>query len=610
MKVSALTGLLADWGWRQLLLATVMILLFAMMLFSQDFTQVAAGVALFLFGMTLLETGFKALSGGILERILRASTARQSHSVAFGLASTSLMQSSSLVSLITVSFVGAQMITLAAGIGIIMGANLGTTTGAWLMAGFGLKVDIAAYALPLLVLGVLLQLQKGQKIRGLGAILLGVAFLFLGIHFMKLGFESLQGAFDLTAYAMTGLLGVLVFTLIGMVITTIMQSSHASLLIIISALATGQVSYENALALAIGANLGSTITIVIGAMAANAWGKRLAWSHVIFNVGTAIIAIVMIDGFVWLVDSLADLLGMAADNYLLKLALFHTLFNLTGVLLLWPFVTKMADLLTTRVADKPVTREQPLYVIPAALSSGDTVRQAVTLEVGHLFDNSYGLIAQGIGLRRSVIESEESLTNAVQNTRRFMPLDLEGDYEQKVKNLHNAIVEFIGQAQQRDLPQAVIEPMYQLRRASLNAVQAVKAIKHMHKNLARYGVSEQAAVRQKYDMMRISLAKLLRALRRQMQAEKPLASEQMDAFFSHWQQQIDETSRQLQAGLDQDIRQRAMSAHIATSIMNDEVYWRSLANHLLLAMQLFNQAQNLPDKQTGSGELDAIAPTF
>jgi phosphate:Na+ symporter len=610
MKLSALTGLFADWGWRQLLLVTVMFLLIAMMLFSQDFTQVAAGVALFLFGMTLLETGFKALSGGILERILRASTARQSHSVAFGLASTSLMQSSSLVSLITVSFVGAQMITLAAGIGIIMGANLGTTTGAWLMAGFGLKVDIAVYALPLLVLGVLLQLQKGQKIRGLGAILLGVAFLFLGIHFMKLGFESLQGAFDLTAYAMTGLLGVLVFTLIGMVITTIMQSSHASLLIIISALATGQVSYENALALAIGANLGSTITIVIGAMAANAWGKRLAWSHVIFNVGTAIIAIVMIDGFVWLVDGLADLLGMAPDNYLLKLALFHTLFNLTGVLLLWPFVTKMADLLTTRVADKPVTREQPLYLTPAALSSGDTVRQAVTLEVGHLFDNSYGLIAQGIGLRRSVIESEESLTNAVQNTRRFMPLDLEGDYEQKVKNLHNAIVEFIGQAQQRDLPQAVIEPMYQLRRASLNAVQAVKAIKHMHKNLARYGVSEQAAVRQKYDMMRISLAKLLRALRRQMQAEKPLPSEQMDAFFSHWQQQIDETSRQLQAGLDQDIRQRAMSAHIATSIMNDEVYWRSLANHLLLAMKLFNQAQNLPDKQTGSGELDAIAPTF
>jgi phosphate:Na+ symporter len=610
MKFSGLTGLFADWGWRQLLLATVMILLFMMMLFSQNFTQVAAGVALFLFGMTLLETGFKAVSGGILERILRASTVRLSHSVAFGLASTALMQSSSLVSLITVSFVGAQMITLAAGIGIIMGANLGTTTGAWLMAGFGLKVDIAAYALPLLVLGVLLQLQKGQKVRGLGAILLGVAFLFLGIHFMKLGFESLQGALDLTAYAMTGVLGALVFTLIGMVITTIMQSSHASLLIIISALASGQVSYENALALAIGANLGSTITIVIGAMAANAWGKRLAWSHVIFNAGTAILAIVMIDGFVWLVDSLADLLGMAPDNYLLKLALFHTLFNLIGVLLLWPFVNKMADLLTTRVADKPVTREQPLYVIPAALSSGDTVRQAVTLEVGHLFENSYGLIAQGIGLRRSVIESEESLTNAVQNTRRLMPLDLEGDYEQKVKNLHNAIVEFIGQAQQQDLPPAFIESMYQLRRASLNAVQAVKAIKHMHKNLARYGVSDQAAVRQKYDMMRISLAKLLRALRRQMQAEKPLPSEQIDAFFSHWQQQIDETSRQLQAGLDQDIRQRAMSAHIATSIMNDEVYWRSLANHLLLAMQLFNQAQNLPDKQTGSGELDAVAPTF
>jgi len=382
------------------------------------------------------------------------------------------------------------------------------------------------------------------------------------------------------------------------------------LLIIISALATGQVSYENALALAIGANLGSTITIVIGAMAANAWGKRLAWSHVIFNLGTALIAIVMIDGFVWLVDGLAGLLGIAADNYLLKLALFHTLFNVTGVLLLWPWVPKLADKLQQWVSDKQKSREQPLYLLPSALTSGDTVLQAVTLEVGHLFDNSYGLIAQGIGLRRSVIESEESLTHAVQNTRRFMPLDLDGDYEQKVKNLHNAIVEFIGQAQQQDLPQAVIEPIYQLRRASLNAVQAVKAIKHMHKNLARYGLSEQAVVRQKYDMMRISLAKLLRALRRNMQADKPLSLEQMGAFFSHWQQQIDETSRQLQAGLDQDIRQRAVSAHIATSIMNDELYWRGLANNLLLAMQLFNEAQKIPAKNNAAGELDATAPTF
>ncbi|SFR56425.1 Na/Pi cotransporter family protein [Thiomicrospira sp. ALE5] len=595
---------------QQILLITLILSLFSLMIWSQDFTQVAAGVALFLFGMTLLENGFKALSGGILERILKVSTARQSQSVAFGLASTTLMQSSSLVSLITVSFVSAQMITLAAGIGIIMGANLGTTTGAWLMAGFGLKVDIAAYALPLLVIGVLLQLQKGQKLRGLGAILLGIAFLFLGIHYMKLGFESLQGTFDLSAYAMTGLLGVLVFTLIGMIITTIMQSSHASLLIIISALATGQVSYENALALAIGANLGSTITIVIGAMAANAWGKRLAWSHVVFNIGTALIAIVFINVFVWLVDGLAGLLGIAPDNYLLKLALFHTLFNLTGVLLLWPFVPNLADGLTCWVSEKQVAREQPRFVLASAISSGDTARQAVALEVGHLFDNSYGLIAQGIGLRRSVIESEESLTTAVQNTRRFMPLDLDGDYEQKVKNLHNAIVEFIGQAQQQGLPESVTENLYQLRRASLNSVQAVKAIKHMHKNLVRYGVSDQAAVRQKYDMMRIALAKLLRALRRHMQADKPLPSDQMAAFFSHWQQQIDDTSRQVQAGLDQDIRQRALSAYIATSIMNDEMYWRGLANHLLLAMQLFNEAQKTSAKADNQSELDAVPPTF
>lgn len=595
---------------RQWSLLGVMLCLFGLMILSVEFTQVAAGIALFLFGMMLLNTGFKALSGGFLERILSRTTSNQSQSLLFGLVSTSLMQSSSLISLMTVSFVSAQMITLAAGMGVIMGANLGTTTGAWLIAAFGLKVDIAAYALPLLVIGVILQLQKGMKLRGVGAILLGVAFLFLGIHFMKLGFETLQGAIDLTAYAMTGFFGVLVFTLIGMLITTIMQSSHASLLIIISALATGQVSYENALALAIGANLGSTVTIVIGALAANAWGKRLAWSHVVFNLITAIIAILCIDGFSWLVDGLAGLLGIAEDNYMLKLALFHSLFNLTGVVLLWPWVPTLADKLQTWVPEKQGSREQPRYLLPSALHSGDTALKAVVLEVAHLFDNSYGLIAQGIGLRRSVIESDIALSEAVHTTRRLMPLDLDDAYEQKIKNLHNAIVDFIGLTQQQGLPETVTDPLYQLRRASLNSVQAVKAIKHMHKNLARYGLSEQPAIRQKYDVMRITLAKLLRALRRHRDTDLPLAADQMAAFFTHWQQQIDEASHQLQASLDQDIRQRALSAHIATSIMNDEVYWRGLAHHLLLAMELFNGVQSKHLKATDTDTVAIAAPTI
>ncbi|MDP5053919.1 MAG: Na/Pi symporter, partial [Congregibacter sp.] len=197
---------------------------------SSECVDIAAGIALFMFGMLCLENGFKFFTGGPLEAVLRVSTDKLWKSLSFGMISTTMMQSSSLVSLITVSFVGAEMITLAAGIGVIMGANIGTTTGAWLIAGFGLKVDIAAYAMPILVFGVFFRLAKARARQAVGDVMLGFAFLFLGIHFMKEGFEAFQGSFDLSAYAIAGFVGVIVYTCLGMLVTVIMQSSHATLL--------------------------------------------------------------------------------------------------------------------------------------------------------------------------------------------------------------------------------------------------------------------------------------------------------------------------------------------------------------------------------------------
>jgi len=249
---------------QRILLTAVFLVLGYAFWASPDLKEIAAGVALFLFGMISLETGFKAFTGGALETALRRSTDRLWKSIGFGVASTTLMQSSTLVSLVTISFVSAEMISLAAGIGIIMGANLGTTTGAWLIAGLGLRVDIAAYAMPMLVFGVILLLNRSRLLKGIGYLLLGIGFLFLGIHYMKEGFDALQEGFDLAAYAVPGLAGLLLFTAIGMAVTVIMQSSHATLLVIITALAAGQITYDNALALAIGANLGSAFTTALG----------------------------------------------------------------------------------------------------------------------------------------------------------------------------------------------------------------------------------------------------------------------------------------------------------------------------------------------------------
>lgn len=547
---------------------------------SPDFKETAAGIALFLFGMICLEEGFKAFTGGTLETVLRKSTSQMWKSLTFGISATTLMQSSTLVSLITISFVSAEMISLAAGIGIIMGANIGTTTGAWLIAGLGLKVDIASYAMPALIFGVIFLLQKSKTLKGLGYVMLGVGFLFLGIHFMKSGFEAFQSSFDLASYAVPGLAGVLLFTLIGMAITTVMQSSHATLLIIIAALATNQVTYENALALAIGANLGSAVTTAMGGMAANLGGKRLAVAHVVFNFVTALVAIVFINQMVWLVDHGAALLGINDDSYLLKLALFHTLFNLLGVALLLPFVSQLEAGLVKYITFVPTSSEQPQYLYAEALETPSTAVGAVRKEIEHLFDNVYGLLAHGISIRRAVIDSDESLMDAIKYTRRIMPLDIDDDYENKIKSLHNAIVGFIGEAQSRESTREVSEELYVLRQASRDLVEAVKGMKHMHKNLSRYGMSPNLAVRERYDTIRLQVAKLLRDLRQIVKTPEDVTSLSLDAL----RLSLEKSSRKLMDDLDEMIRAHRIMPAVATSIMNDEAYVTDISKNMIDAV--------------------------
>jgi len=156
---------------RKLFLPAILIALIYGFWISPDFKAISSGVAVFLFGMLFLEQGFQFFTGGVLERILQRTTSSIWKSLSFGVVSTTLMQSSSLVSVITISFLGAGLIDLAAGVGIIFGANLGTTTGAWLIAGFGMKVKISAYAMPMLVIGIVLVFQKSKSLKGIGYIL-------------------------------------------------------------------------------------------------------------------------------------------------------------------------------------------------------------------------------------------------------------------------------------------------------------------------------------------------------------------------------------------------------------------------------------------------------
>ncbi len=461
---------------------------------SPDLKTIAAGVSIFLLGMMSLEDGFKSFTGGVLEKFLQKTTDTTFKSLSFGVVSTTLMQSSSLISVITISFISAGLIALGSGIGIIFGANLGTTTGAWLVAGLGLKVDIAAYAMPMLVFGVILMFQKDHKtLRGAGYLLAGLGFLFLGIAFMKDGFETFRQQFDLTQFAVEGFAGLMLYTAIGIAATVVMQSSHATLILTITALAAGQVSYENALALAIGSNVGTTVTAVLGALSANAAGKRLAGAHLIFNLSTGLIAILFIQQFGAAVNWTSDLVGIAPDDYTLKLAVFHTLFNLVGVGLMVPLIGLMVKFLESFIPEKEEGPEvaRPLYLSESAMLFPDTAFNVLRQEMRHMADNTFETLAHGMNLHRKDILSKASLTEIVARSEADMAIEVEDLYHRRVKPLYSACLDFSTRAEAGMLPQQ-ISALSQMKQGARRVVDAIKLMREMQSNLSIYATSDNA----------------------------------------------------------------------------------------------------------------------
>jgi len=560
---------------RKIVLPTILFLLAYGFWISPNFKEIAAGVSIFLFGMLFLEEGFKAFTGGL--RLLQKTTSATWKAISFGVVSTTIMQSSSLVSVITISFLGAGLIGLAAGIGIVFGANLGTTTGAWLIAGFGLKVKISAYAMPMLVFGIILVFQKSRNLRGIGYVLAGLGFLFLGIHYMKEGFEAFRDTIDLTAFAVSGYPGILLFTLIGVFATVVMQSSHATLVIIITALAAQQITYENALALAIGANIGTTITAILGSMSSNVQGKRLAGAHLIFNMVTGIIAIVFLYQIADVVDWVSSHVGIADDNYALKLAVFHSIFNTIGILAMLPFINTLVKFLTSRMPDKMVSVAEPKYLNESVIELPDTAIEAVRRETLHLYDNAFAIIAHGLSLHRHDILSDKDLDEVIAESSKVMPIDIDAEYEKNVKGLYGAIVSFVSRANVSMEPELADE-LFELRAAGRDIVEAIKDTKHLQKNMSQYMISDNEQIRAEYNKIRVYLASVLRRLDTlQQEVDDPTSVLSLDII----KVEMEENDTTVNGTLESLIREENITPQMATSLMNDATYAYDVTKNLV-----------------------------
>ena len=575
---------------RSIFLPSIVITLLIGFWYSPDFKTIAAGVSIFLFGMYFLERGFNAFTGGLLEKLLARTTDKLWKSISFGVVSTTIMQSSSLVSVISISFISAGLIGLSAGIGIIFGANLGTTTGAWLVAAFGMKVKISAYAMPMLVIGLIFTFQKSKQMRGFGYILTGLGFLFLGIHYMKEGFEAFKDQINLAEFAIPGFKGLVIYTLIGMAATVVMQSSHATMVLIITALSLGHVTYENAIALAIGANIGTTITAIIGSMSSNYQGKQLAGAHLIFNFTTGAIAIAGINVIIPIVDYISVVVGIGVEDYTLKLAVFHTVFNLIGVVVMAPFVGVMVRFLNKTI--KPPSREEtePYFLNDAVLEFPDTLLQAVRNEIIHLYKNTSLLFINGLHMETSMLDKGKNLKREIREDQNIVEYDFDERYRTKVKPLFADILAFISKGQ-GEVPAERQSQLFELRLACLKLSESIKAVDGLRTNMTKYFKSDNEIIRREYNQMRIHIASVLKKMN-QIESDRDNDSEILESL-EHLRIKIKKYRKKTNSRLDKLIRSSEITPFTATSILNDRIFTRDAAKGLLDAGKILYSTRDI-----------------
>ena len=301
------------------------------------------GLALFLYGMHVMGAGLEKMSGGRLERILENLTSNPLKAVLLGAGVTAVIQSSSATTVMVVGFVNSGIMKLSQAIGIIMGANIGTTVTAWIISIFGFKVDMAAFALPLLAIALPLIFSGKSNRKSIGEFIFGFSFLFMGLSYLKANAPDLNANPEMLAFVQNytdmGFFSILLFLFIGTILTMIVQASAATMAITLIMCANGWISLELGAALVLGENIGTTITANLAALTANTQAKRAALAHFVFNVFGVIWVLIIFHPFIQLVNWVVDTFFQTnnpevAISY--KLSAFHSIFNICNVcLLIW-----------------------------------------------------------------------------------------------------------------------------------------------------------------------------------------------------------------------------------------------------------------------------------
>ncbi|NDV28508.1 Na/Pi cotransporter family protein [Desulfovibrio sp. JC010] len=354
------------------------------------------GLGLFLIGMRFMTTGLKQAAGKSLKKILGEWTKSPGRGLFSGFLITALVQSSSAVTVAVIGFVNAGLITLSQSIGVIYGSNIGTTVTGWIVAAVGFSVNMKAFALPVIALGAMMRLSGPTTRRAyFGDAFAGFGLFLMGISTLQMAFKGIEASIDLSSFATMGALSIPVFIGIGLMLTLLMQSSSAAMALVLTATVSGLLDLNQGAAAVIGTNIGTTSTAALSVIGATINAKKVATGHIIFNIITALVALLLLPVLIKAILFGLDLMGMHHEPAVV-LALFHTVFNFLGVLVLWPFTDKLVSFIEKRFSSVEDERGRPKYLDNNVITTPTLALDALTLEMTRIGGLTRRIVRKGL----------------------------------------------------------------------------------------------------------------------------------------------------------------------------------------------------------------------
>ena len=496
------------------------------------------------------------------------------------------MQSSSLVTIIAISFLSADLIPLAQWIAISLGSNIWTTTWAWLVAAFWMKISLSTYAYPILVFWFIFYIQKSKNLKWIWYILAWIWFVFLWVDNIKDWFETFRQSVNLMDYTVDWFKWILVFVLIWTIATIVLQSSLATIILVLAALWFNQVTYENAIALVIWANIWTTFTGILGSLNSNTNWKRLAVADVISKTLTWTIFTVFIYQVISLVDLIAS--GLNLTDPSMKIAIFHTIYNIVWVGILLPFYGKFVNFIENLLPETEVIQKwfaRNLYLNWAAEELPNTAIISLVKETRHMYSNSIDILLKILWLELTDLDPDKDGIvdyKSVKSKIKIYEWDSDQLYWEKIKILFWEIMDFSTRVQAKN-PEKYFEEFSTIRRANINIVEAVKIIKHLKRNLERFLHSSNPAIKLQYEKIIEDLLFVIANIERLDVTEGDY--ERIEILWS-MQKFISDNDIINNWKIDELIRNKLITNEMATSLIKDTNYKNDICKKLILVSEI------------------------